>query len=143
MNENLQNRTLLALAPLIYVAWSDGTLTETEINRIRQRLTERGQPPMKAVLDEWLDPNHPPSAAKLLGLLETMRKAGGGERKGFKSLAEFGRFLARRGDRNNNHDADDATPGLRALQEVEAALGVVGSEALRGIFGTAAGQTGH
>jgi acyl-CoA oxidase len=129
----VHNRTLLALAPLIYVAWSDGTLTESEIQRIRQRLTGQG-PAVQKILDEWLDPNAPPSPAKLYGLLETMRQARGTEEhKRFKSLAEFGRFLA---GRSGNGDADEAaTPGLRALQEVEEAIGVVGSEALRGILG--------
>ncbi|HEY0305819.1 MAG TPA: hypothetical protein VGC44_12610, partial [Longimicrobiales bacterium] len=133
----MQNRTLLALAPLIYVAWSDGTLTESEIQRIRQRLTGQG-PAVQRVLDEWLDPQSPPSPSKLFGLLETMRNASGtGDRKRFKSLAEFGRFLARRGEHDNGDD-DEATPALRALQEVEQAIGVVGSEAISGILGAPA-----
>ena len=139
MSHNLQNRTLLALAPLLYVAWSDGTLTETEIKRIRQRLSGQGAG-VQQILDEWLNPASPPAPARLYELLETMRRASGtNNRKRFTSLAEFGRFLARRSDRNNGEDHDDvedeATPGLRALQEVEAALGVVGIEALHAILG--------
>jgi acyl-CoA oxidase len=60
-----------------------------------------------------------------------MRNAGAGaEKKRFKTLAEFGRFLARdaKGD-------DGSPPELVALQEIEAALGVVGPEALRVIIG--------
>ncbi len=133
----MQNRTLLALAPLIYVAWSDGTLTESEIKRIRQRLA--GQSPrVQQVLDEWLDPAAPPSASRLYGLLEVMRSAHDtGQRKPVKSLAEFGRFLSRRTDGDEAGDA--AIPGLRALQEVEQALGVAGGEALHAILGAPAG----
>jgi acyl-CoA oxidase len=60
-----------------------------------------------------------------------MRNAGAGARKKrFKTLAEFGRFLAR-----DAKGEDGATPELVALQEVEASLGVVGPEALRAIIG--------
>ena len=57
----------------------------------------------------------------------------GAERKRFKSLAEFGKFLGSRG-RNGAPAAE--TPELRALQDVEAALGVVGEEALHAILGS-------
>ncbi len=135
----MQNRTLLALSPLIYVAWSDGKLTESEIKRIRQRLSAQA-PAVQQVLDEWLDPATPPSPTKLYGLLEEMRSAGGKQqRKRFKSLAEFGRFLAKRSEKDD--EVDDTIPGLRALQEVEEAIGVVGSEALRGILGSGDGAS--
>jgi acyl-CoA oxidase len=129
----LQNSTLLTLAPLIYVAWSDGTLTESEIKRIRQRLADQGSA-VQQVLDDWLDPAEPPSASQLLGLLQMMRQASGSANpKKFKSLAEFGRFLGRK----SKDRSEPATPELRALREVEDALGVVGPEALRAILGHA------
>lgn len=131
----MNNRTLLSLAPLIYVAWSDGTLTESEMQRIRARLSGESEE-VQQILDEWLNPAAPPSPSKLYGLLEQMRKAGvGAQKKRFKSLAEFGRFLSR----NDNKDHDDGTPELVALQEVEAAMGVVGTEALRAIIGNTDG----
>jgi acyl-CoA oxidase len=130
----LQDRALLTLAPLLYVAWSDGSLTESEVHRIRQRLSHQGDDVQK-ILDQWLNPSSPPSPSQLYKLLEMMRAANRGhEKKRFKSLAEFGRFLGRAPDGQSAAD-DDATPELRALQEVEAALGVVGTEALRAIIG--------
>ena len=130
----MHNRTLLTLAPLIYVAWSDGTLTEAEIKRIRQRLSGQSDA-VQQVLDDWLDPAEPPSPTQLLGLLEMMRQtSGSAPAKKFKTLADFGRFLGRKAK-----DRSDApTPELRALREVEDALGVVGSEALRNILGQGA-----
>ena len=135
----MQNRTLLTLAPLIYVAWSDGSLTETEIKRIRQQLAGAGAA-VQQVLDDWLDPAEPPSPSQLFGLLQMMREASGtASPRKFKSLAEFGRFLGRKAK-----DRSDApTPELRALREVEDALGVVGTEALRAILGRDADQDGN
>ncbi|HEY0809457.1 MAG TPA: acyl-CoA dehydrogenase [Longimicrobiales bacterium] len=128
----MADRTLLSLAPLIYVAWSDGTLTDAEINRIRARLS-RQSPEVHQILEDWLNPAIPPTPSQLYSLLEMMRSAGAGaHKKRFQTLSEFGRFLAR-----NSKSNDDATPELLALQEVEAALGVVGPEALRTILGTA------
>jgi acyl-CoA oxidase len=132
----MHNRTLLTLAPLIYVAWSDGTLTEPEIKRIRQQLAGQGAA-VQQVLDDWLDPAEPPSPSQLLGLLQMMREAcGAAQPKKFKSLADFGRFLGRRA----NDRSDAPTPELRALREVEDALGVVGTDALRAILGRAADE---
>ena len=129
----MQDRALLTLAPLLYVAWSDGSLNESEVQRIRQRLSNQGDD-VQQVLDEWLNPADPPSPSRLYKLLDMMRVANkGNEKKRFKSLAEFGRFLGR----PQNNEADDhETPELRALQEVESALGVVGTEALRAIIGS-------
>jgi acyl-CoA oxidase len=127
----LHNRTLLSLAPLLYVAWSDGSLTESEIARIRERLAGQGDD-VQRVLDEWLDPAAPPSPSRLYGLLDSMRTANrGNEKRRFKSLAEFGKFLGL----TASQTAEGATPELLALQEVEASLGVVGTEALRAIIG--------
>ena len=126
----MPNNTLLSLAPLIYVAWSDGTLTEAEIKRIRGRLSGQSAD-VQHILDEWLNPEAPPSASKLYSLLELMRgSSAAAQKKRFKSLAEFGRFLA-----NNSKQEDGHTPELRALAEIEAAIGVVGTEALRAIIG--------
>ena len=127
--------TLLGLAPLIYVAWSDGTLTESEIERIRQGLSGESAH-VQQLLDEWLNPAAPPSPSKLYGLLEQMRATGAGSQpKRFKSLSEFGRFLAFRTEKSRGD-----TPELVALSEVEEALGIVGTEALRAIIGTTPGS---
>ncbi len=135
----MQNRTLLTLAPLIYVAWSDGALSDAELLRIREKLSGAG-PDVQQIIDEWLDPATPPSPSRLYGLLELMRSAGrGAERKSFKSLVDFGRYLGR----GRNGDTFAETPELRALQEVEEALGVVGTEALHAILGSPADAEGR
>ena len=126
----MPNSTLLSLAPLIYVAWSDGTLTDSELNRIRERLSGQTEE-VQRILDEWLNPAAPPSASKLYKLLELMRTAGAGaKKKRFKSLTEFSRFLTNNSKRDNGD-----TPELVALAEIEQALGIVGQDALRTILG--------
>ena len=60
----MQDRALLTLAPLLYVAWSDGSLNESEVQRIRQRLSNQGDD-VQQVLDEWLNPADPPSPSRL------------------------------------------------------------------------------
>lgn len=130
------DRTLLEFAPLIYVAWSDGQLTEAEITRIRAQVARKAvSPSVERVLEEWLNPAAPPTPAKLYGLLEMMRAAGGKTRRRFTSLVDFGRFLGRRGSSTKE---EEHTPELLALQEIESALGVVGAEAMRTILGPSA-----
>ncbi|MGQ0562503.1 MAG: acyl-CoA dehydrogenase family protein [Gemmatimonadota bacterium] len=127
------DRTLLEFAPLIYVAWSDGLLTEEEIARIRARIARTPvSAPVQRVLDEWLNPEQPPTPGRLYGLLEMMRAARGRSRRKFASLAELGRFLARSGGKAGRDVAD--TPELIALREVEAALGVAGEAVMRAVI---------
>lgn len=129
------DRTLLEFAPIIYVAWSDGRLTDEEIVRIRTRIAHRPMSPsVERVLEEWLNPEQPPSPAKLYGLLEMMRSVSGRTQKRFKSLTDFGRFLARSHDSKGESDPD-STPELVALREIEQALGMSGEEAMRAILG--------
>lgn len=128
------SRALLEFAPLIYVAWSDGLLTEDEIARIRARVAQvRITPALQEVVDDWLNPEKPPTPAKLYGLLALMREASGKSKKKFTSLADFGRFLAK--TVGKDEDLEDATPELVALRELEAVLGAVGQDALRAILG--------
>jgi acyl-CoA oxidase len=124
------DRELLEFAPLIYVAWSDGLLTPEELARIRARIAATPvNNAVQSVLDEWLNPDEPPTPAKLYELLEMMRKGSGRTKRKFASLSEFGRFLGR-GDK----DEEDDTPELLAMREVEDALGIAGHEALRAII---------
>jgi acyl-CoA oxidase len=120
----------MEFAPLIYVAWSDGLLTQEELARMRARIAATPvSARVQSVLDEWLNPDEPPTPAKLYELLEMMRKASGRTKRKFGSLSEFGRFLGR-GDK----DEDEDTPELLAMREVEDALGIAGHEALRAII---------
>jgi acyl-CoA oxidase len=128
------DRMLLAFAPLIYVAWSDGALSQEEIARIRARIESTPtSESVQRVLAEWLDPEKPPTPARLFSLLEMMRNASGKTKRRFGSLAEFSRFLRKSAGRS---EADaDGSPELTALREVEEALGVAGDQAMRAILG--------
>jgi acyl-CoA oxidase len=127
------DQTLLEFAPLIYLAWSDGLLAEEEIERIRARIAQHPvNAAVQRVLDEWLNPQRPPTPAKLNELLELMRAArGNAGRRRFSSLYEFGRFLGK--PFAKAADAEPDTPELIALRELEEALGVVGHDVLNTI----------
>ncbi|HEX7052103.1 MAG TPA: acyl-CoA dehydrogenase [Longimicrobiales bacterium] len=126
-------RSLLPFVPMIYIAWADGVLTPAEIDGIRE--VARRQPwltdPARARLDQWLDPAAPPPATRLHGLLLTMRRVAAHLPSTEPlSLAHLGAALARAGG-----NAEWELPQAQAaLGEVEAALGVVGTEALREIL---------
>lgn len=141
---------LIPILPMIYVAWSDGDLSDDEIREIRG--TAAGQDWLgesaKRKLAEWLDPEDPPDAKSLNALLRWLK----GHRSAMSvdekcSLAEYGAALARL---ELQKDGDGETPAsggsddlndvdrewLRdstheALQELESALGVAGSDASR------------
>ena len=111
---------LLALAPLLYVAWADGQLSAAE--RAAAAAHADGlSSAQREVLARWLDPSAPPTSTDLLRLYVLLRSEVG--RCGIQkrqSLADLGLEIAARKD-------DDAT--RRALREVEAALGLAGGDA--------------
>lgn len=120
----IQNRELLPFLPMIYVAWADGELTEQELAGVREVTARQGclTDASRALLSGWLDPESPPDAAELQSLLSSIRahvEALPGSQR--RSLAELGAQMAR------VEGAEHA--GVRAaLEELEGALGVVGSE---------------
>ncbi|HVS00134.1 MAG TPA: acyl-CoA dehydrogenase [Thermoanaerobaculia bacterium] len=123
---------LAAYLPLVYVAWADGDLEPAEIADVRARV-EAGDDllsPIRALLCAWLDPAAAPSAAELADLLTSLQRASqelpDGERR---SLAALGAELAgRRGT--------TIPPAEReALDLLEAALGVDGTQAARKLTG--------
>ncbi len=127
------DRALFPFMPSIYVAWSDGVLTSREIRAIRDRLRNEDwlDDASKRVLDRWLDPESPPSATALQGLLVKMREIGSALPEPQRiSLVNLGLELAR-----NGAPAGARRPDVRALQLLEDALGVVSEEAARGILG--------
>lgn len=125
---------LALLAPLIYVAWADGTLEDAEIRGICQtaRQEEWLDAPCQEALDRWLDPDSPPEPRALQALLRQIRQAGRQlppeERE---SLARLGAGIARAGA----PDGKLAAGTLEGLSRLEAALGVVGAEAARSLLG--------
>ncbi|HEX2252578.1 MAG TPA: acyl-CoA dehydrogenase [Thermoanaerobaculia bacterium] len=124
-----EDRPLLAFLPMVYVAWADGELSGDEIATIARRcsgsegLDERSRERLR----RWLDPDHPPAARELAAMLRLIQRTAPelpGERR--SSLAELGAALARAGGAG-----EPAPPVRQALAEIEAALGVVGTEASR------------
>lgn len=65
---------LTPILPLIYIAWADGELSPAETQSIRA-LAEAWSAPVDA-LNAWLDPENPPSAAKLNALRCRLTRAG-------------------------------------------------------------------
>ena len=135
------DRLLLQFAPLIYVAWSDGILAESERAQIRARLAAAPATPAAVVslVDHWLNPAQPPSPGELNDLVERMRKAAQkrkGEARRWFSLSELGHFLAR----TDIKPGEKASPELLALSTVEDALGIEGSDALNALLGVHADQ---
>jgi acyl-CoA oxidase len=128
------DRALLPFMPLIYVAWSDGALSAREIRTLRDRLGGEDwlDDHARAVLERWLDPEHPPGAAAIQGLLGTIRTLAAALPEPQRlSLAALGLELAEAAA----EPGDDPAPFEPAvLAELEDALGVVGAEALRGIL---------
>ena len=121
---------LLPLLPLIHTVWADGMLTDDELRAFRADLEAQEWLPAdaRAALAGWLDPDDPPSPSELTALGERIRGAvdpDGGDLPG--SLTELGLRLGRA-------EADAALWDAEAearLRAVEAALGVVGGEAVR------------
>lgn len=124
---------LLALMPLIYVAWSGSDLTPAEIGVIAERIARldwRAEA-KRSVLERWLNPDVPPGPAELRSLLSAVRRLAselpGSERC---SLAELGVELARAS--GGGDEGYWATPEVcGALAEIESALGVDPSDACR------------
>ena len=69
------NQETAPFAPMIYVAWADGELTDDEITSIQERT--QGQDCLgdssRAEIAQWLDPEAPPTATELLRMLRHLR----------------------------------------------------------------------
>ncbi|MEX0892124.1 MAG: acyl-CoA dehydrogenase [Gemmatimonadota bacterium] len=130
---------LLALLPVVYVAWSDGLLSAAELDAIRQQVDALPwpDPAVCAQLLSWLDPAHPPGPAALEELRERVRKLPAGSAAD-RSLAELGLELARHAGADVSDGPWSASGARAALDAIEASLGVVGQEAVRGLVGAAA-----
>jgi acyl-CoA oxidase len=126
---------LLPFLPLVHAAWSDGVLTESEIEalalKIEGQLWLSGEDLRE--LRRWLQPGRPPSPASLARLRHRMRDMApaipGSEQS---SLARFGVALAR--SAGGGDGPWSQAEARRALEEVEAALGTMGAEAVRRIL---------
>ncbi len=132
-----EERRLLPLLPIIYVAWADGDLTPAEMGGISARVQgfDWLDDSSKALVSRWLDPNAPPTPQQLAGLLSTIRRhAGKLSGTARSSLVDLGLELAgaEGGGGGSEGELGWATPEVcEALADIEGALGDAGAEACR------------
>ena len=142
LRELLENRRILPLLPLIYVAWSNGSLERQELATLREIAQRQPWLDEQAaqLLEQWLSPDDPPSAAELQHLLRAIGEAS-------ESLGQPERLtLARLGAEMATFYQQDGEecPGLdeiqTALDDLESSLGLVGVEAARQLSQTVSGR---
>ena len=129
---SLDDPRLLPFLPALYVAWADGDLTEDEMQAVCKGLDGD----CFVLLGRWLDPAKPPSAAELQRMLRTIRRAarnlGSSEKL---NLTDLGLRLAR-------SDGGVVEAERSALESLEQALGIDGTEAARQLL-TTRREVGH
>lgn len=122
---------LCPIAPMIYVAWADGDLTDDEIRAIRQHAAGQDwlDESAKSVLADWLDPDTPPTATQLNRLARGIKEATADMADHRRlSLAELGVHIAKLEANGVEPEwMDEHVHG--ALLELEKDLGVVGEDA--------------
>ena len=112
---------------MLYVAWADGELTDSEISSICTKLSavEGLDQPCQSALGRWLDPKNPPSSADLVSLLALIRRSASSlstdERR---TLTDLGVDMARL------EGVDVSSSALQALTDLEFTLGLKGGEAV-------------
>ncbi|GAB5537447.1 MAG: acyl-CoA dehydrogenase [Rubricoccaceae bacterium] len=129
------SRGVASVLPFLYVAWADGLLTPSEIEAVRERLTAQDwiAPADRDQLATWLDPADPPDATTYFGWVRTIRRAAKHlSNDGFPGLAELGGDLAALAGGGDGSGLTDES--RRALEDLEALMGVVGDEALRDLI---------
>ena len=119
---------VLAVLPLLYVAWADGAITPSKHKTLRKRLQSFDwmEPEHRAAVESWLDPEQPPSPTQYQQWRRRLEQAAeevpATERT---SLAALGATMA--------GVSGDGAPGISseaqdALHELEEALGIAGDE---------------
>ncbi len=133
----LSNAKMLPLLPLIYVAWSDGELSASEIKHVLDETRKQKwfDAEVTEILTSWLDPTTPPSAFALQSVLQSITRASLKlDTSQRTSLAEMGTALARNtGMEKKDYDVAQMENALGLLED---ALGLVPSESGQGIFPT-------
>tara|TARA_R110002096_G_scaffold361075_1_gene554065 strand:- start:3254 stop:5584 length:2331 start_codon:yes stop_codon:yes gene_type:complete len=126
----LAHPPLIAVVPLLYVAWADGALHPEQLARASQGYSGTLNADASKALATWLDPASPPSSTELLRLYRFVRaRAGLMDAKTRAGLIDLGLSIARA---EGSLDKSDATN--LALAELEDALGIQGSETARYFF---------
>lgn len=110
--------------PLLYVAWSDGELTEEEAELVRARLAAAPwlAPAARDALQRWLDPALPPTAAELTQLGANLRAAAANmPDEARRDLCELGAAMAAA-------SGDDPVQMRAVLADLGAVLGIASEE---------------
>ncbi len=130
----LNERRLLPLLPLIHVAWANSELSPVELQTLREIAARQDWLDDDAcqILNQWLDPDDPPTPVELQYLLQTIQKAsselGESERVTLADLGAEMASLYKDSDTSLNEATEEVSFALRELEE---ALGIVGTEACR------------
>ncbi|MDX1647492.1 MAG: acyl-CoA dehydrogenase [Longimicrobiales bacterium] len=133
---------LLPLLPIILTIWSDGVLSDEELNAICERLDDARVLPEESrrILLRWLDPDDPPSPDELAAMRGRLRAAPLDPRTAARSLTDLGLALRAAEDAAGPWDDQAAVDWLR---ELESTLGVLGSEAARKQLGASPAPSAH
>ncbi|MEM1041740.1 MAG: acyl-CoA dehydrogenase [Bacteroidota bacterium] len=127
------SRGAASVLPFLYVAWADGLLVPSEMEALRARVRAQDwlSDADRDQLCGWLDPQQPPDATTYFGWVRAIRRAARHiPDADEKSLAELGVELATLAGEEGG--VTFSTPEAhRALEEMEAALGIVGHEVVR------------
>ncbi len=131
-----ERRCLQPFLPMIYTAWAGGELSPGELRGMRKKLEGGGDLDANSqlLLDLWLNPEAPPSAAQLEILRGTIKgKMAQLSGDTPATLAELGEALA-------GHSGTVPTGMKALLEEIQTALGAYDHEAIKEILGTRAAE---
>lgn len=132
-----EKRCLQPFLPMIYTAWSAGELAPAELRALREKLESGGDldADSQLLLDLWLNPEAPPSAAQLQ-ILRSAIRAGAADIPAEQraTLADLGEALARK--------SGPVPASVKALlEEVQTTLGAYDQEASLEILAHGASRT--
>lgn len=132
-----ENPSLYIFLPLLYVIWSDAVLTPSEIENINYLINNQDwmNQKEKELIRGFLDPNHPPSPLEVKNWLSEIKKVSNQLPTELKTnLIGIGMKLAVLND--YTHDKQALDNAKKSLKEVEDALGIVGFESSKILFGS-------
>ncbi|MEQ9290542.1 MAG: acyl-CoA dehydrogenase [Cyclobacteriaceae bacterium] len=128
MTNSVYSPNLLRFLPVIYIAWADTILNRAELDEInkivkkQKWLTEDEH----VQLASWLNPIDPPSPSEIKGwLLIIQQCAKGLPNEAKESLVKLAANMVTVGMKETDETLDK---NLKALEEIEMALGLIGKE---------------
>lgn len=136
LKELITHEHLLPVAPMIYAAWADGVLSDTEMTSLRAYATGQDwlDADAQAALGAWLDPDDPPSATTLTRLRAAISTSAGDLSQCHQmTLAALGERIATR--ENGQHPPAWYSDDVRAhIEAIEKNLGFAPKDAASAIL---------